>query len=70
MEPVSEHAVSPNLDLHLKRTSMDRFRVALSRATEALIFLDVGVGDEERAPSAAGCLALPCGAVRTTWSRS
>ena len=51
MEPVSEHAVSPNLDLHLKRTSMDRFRVALSRATEALIFLDVGVGDEERALS-------------------
>ena len=30
---------------------MDRFRVALSRATEALIFLDVGVGDEERALS-------------------
>ena len=51
MEPVSEHAVSPNLDLHLKRTSMDRFRVALSRATETLVFLDVGAGDEERALS-------------------
>ena len=51
MEPVSEHAVSPNLDHHLKRTSMDRFRVALSRSTESLVFLDVGAGDEERALS-------------------
>ena len=30
-EPLSEHIESRNLDLHLKRTSMDRFRVALSR---------------------------------------
>lgn len=50
-EPVSEHAVSPNLDRHLKRTSMDRFRVALSRSTETLVFMDVDVGDEERALS-------------------
>ena len=51
MEPVSEHAEAPNLDLHLKRTSMDRFRVALSRSTEALAFIDVGVGDEVMALS-------------------
>lgn len=47
MEPLSEHLESPNLDLHLRRTSMDRFRVALSRAAEALAFIDIGVGDEE-----------------------
>ena len=46
MERLSEHMESPNLDLHLKRTSMDRFRVALSRSTEALAFIDVG-GDDE-----------------------
>ena len=51
MEPVSERVEAPNLDLHLRRTSMDRFRVALSRSTEALAFIDVGVGDEEIALS-------------------
>ena len=62
MEPVSEHAVSPNLDHHLKRTSMDRFSVALSRSTETLVFLDVGVGEDERALSSAmlGPAAVRC----------
>ena len=39
------------MTFHLKRTSMDRFRVALSRSTEALAFIDVGVGDDVMALS-------------------
>ncbi len=41
MTPVSEYASSPGLDRHMSRTLIDRYRVALSRSTETLVFIDV-----------------------------
>lgn len=39
------------IDQHVRRTEIDHLRVALSRATETLAFLDVEAGDEETARS-------------------
>ena len=39
--PASEYADAPGLDRHMTRTLIDRYRVALSRSTETLVFIDV-----------------------------
>lgn len=44
-------AGAPELDQHLRRTSIDQLRVSLSRATEALVFLDVGMKESEQLAS-------------------
>ena len=48
---INEYARAQELEFHYRRTGIDRLRVALSRATEALIFVDVAADDTEREQS-------------------
>ncbi|MCY4652259.1 MAG: DEAD/DEAH box helicase family protein [Dehalococcoidia bacterium] len=40
--PKSEYSTAKGIETQMLRTSIDRFRVAVSRSTETLVFLDVG----------------------------
>ncbi len=45
---ISAHIDSPELEHHSRRTSIDQLRVALSRTTETLVFVDVEPDDVAR----------------------
>ena len=45
---ISEHTGAPELEEHHRRAAIDRLRVALSRASETLVFVDVAADDEAR----------------------
>lgn len=45
---ITEYERAPELEFHHRRTAIDRLRVALSRAAESLIFIDVAADDVER----------------------
>ena len=42
---VDLHSNAPELEAHSRRTSIDRLRVAISRATESLAFIEIGPDD-------------------------
>ena len=48
---ISEHTRAPELEAHYRRTAIDQFRVALSRAIETLVFVDVAADDAARSLS-------------------
>ena len=45
---LQSNARTPELEQHAYRTAIDRLRVALSRATETLVFVDVGISAVEQ----------------------
>ena len=45
---ISEHTGTPELEEHHRRAAIDRLRVAVSRASETLVFVDVAADDEAR----------------------
>lgn len=51
LEPSATDMTAADLEEYSRRTAIDQLRVALSRATETLAFIDVGVGSAERALS-------------------
>ena len=46
--PMSKHGDAAELEKQARRTDIDRLRVALSRATETLTFIDVAPDDQEQ----------------------
>ena len=47
-EGISEHTDAPELEEHHRRAAIDRLRVAVSRASETLVFVDVAADDAAR----------------------
>lgn len=45
---IAEYERAPELEFHYRRTAIDRLRVALSRAAESLIFIDVAADNVDR----------------------
>ena len=47
-EGIPEHTDAPELEEHHRRAAIDRLRVAVSRASETLVFVDVAAADAAR----------------------